>query len=200
MGLRWRALRRWALYCGTVFDARHDVKHHTSRTRVDYLAQCLPDVVLHQAGAEAQEEFHTQALERFLTPDAAARLADAVASDTTADVHVTACSSSGNDPDRPELPCSLGLAACFTCPNGYRTRDHVPGLLGLVAYTEVIRDHDPEEWLTGDAAALHHYATRTLERFPSHLVEAARSTIRLGEEMTVIHGLYHEFRRQERTT
>ncbi len=183
-----------------MFDARHDVKHHTARTRVDYLAQCLPEVVLHQAGAEAQEDFHTQALERFLAPDATARLMEAVADNTAADVHVSACSSGGQAPDAPELPCSLGLAACFTCPNGFRTKDHVPGLLGLVAYTQLIRDHDPEEWADGDAGALHHYATRTLERFPTHVVEAARTTMRLGEEMTVIHGLYHEFRRQERTT
>ncbi len=103
--------------------------------------------------------------------------------------------SGGQDPQSEALPCSLGLAACFTCPNGYRTVDHIPGLLALEAYTELIGSNDPDEWEHGDAGILNFYAKQSLEQFSRTVVNQVRTGTDLRGEMAVIHGLYTEFRR-----
>ena len=44
------------------------------------------------------------------------------------------------------------MVACFTCPNGYRTVDNIPGLLAAVELGDIIEANDPVEkigWIQG---------------------------------------------------
>lgn len=194
VGLRFRALRSQALLRAVKTDPDGDVHGHTPRVRVHYLAHVLPDHVLHKHAAAAQDAILSDAQHSFAErAEAAARLAE-VPEDSRLDVIVGTCVSAGNDPDKPDTPCSLGLAACFTCPNGYRTVEHVPGLLATVAFTQLIADNDPQEWANGDASALHYYATECLKQFPQAVVDAASKTD-LRPHLAVLPGLYTEMRR-----
>jgi len=194
-GLRWRALRKAALRRGLTFDADHDVVDHSRGTRVEYLANCLPDAELAVLGAEAQDAIHSEALGKFEKPEVAARLARAKADGQLMEIGPSVCANNGNDPDDSTRPCSLGLAACFVCPSGYRTLDHAPGLLALQEYTDIVGKHDPKEWVEGEAGVLHYYATETLKRFPQGVVDKARTTMDRDGEMLNIHHVYTEMRR-----
>ena len=199
-GLRFRALRRKALERAVAANPRADVHGHTERTRVHYLANVLPDHVLTAHATAAQDDILDAALARFssvdtLPAETAGRLSAAVENGQTADVVVSVCTSGGNDPDESDKPCSLGLAACFTCPNGFRTVDHIPGLLATVEYATIIRDNNPDEWENGDAAALHFYATESLKQFPQPLVQEIGDAADLSALLATIDVLYTEFRR-----
>lgn len=192
--LRYRALRHFALFTGLKFDPDHDVAGHSPRTRVDYLARCLPEATLHSLGSAAQNEMHDEALRTFLGSGDGQKLAQAVRDGTAADMVTNVCTSNLMDPG-DDKPCSLGLAACFTCPSGYRTRDHVPGLLALQEFTQRIGATNPEEWAKGEAGLLNAYATKSLSKFPSGLVDSMR---RHGEHenlVAIVAHLYTEFRR-----
>lgn len=194
--LRFQALRHYALYAGVRTDPDHDVVDHSTRTRVDYLARCVPTAVLGSIADAAHHEMHDAALKAFLGTEHGQPLAAALEQGTAADMAVNVCTSGGNDPQDHDRPCSLGLAACFTCPNGYRTSDNVPGLVALVRFTEIIRDENPQEWTTGDAAALHRYASNSLTKFPAPLVEAARDDRPCQDRhLAIVHQLYTEVRR-----
>ena len=200
VGLRFNALRRKALERAINEDPKGDVHGHTSRTRLYYLQNVLPNHTLVQYAVAAQDNIAGTALERFTsvtesTDPAVRELALAVSSGETADLLASVCVSGGQDPQSEALPCSLGLAACFTCPNGYRTVDHIPGLLALEAYTELIGSNDPDEWEHGDAGILNFYAKQSLEQFSRTVVNQVRTGTDLRGEMAVIHGLYTEFRR-----
>ena len=200
VGLRFNAIRRKVLERAITANPRGDVHGHSARTRVHYLANVLPEYTLVKQATAAQDDIIDRALNRFTTvsqPDNpnAKRLAAAEATGATADVIASVCVSGGNDPDDNGKPCSLGLAACFTCSNGYRTVDHIPGLLATVAYTELIRDNDPDEWENGDAGPLHFYATETLKQFSSALVDGVKESVDLRGHMLTINGLYTELRR-----
>jgi hypothetical protein len=200
VGLRFQALRRKALEHAVTASPRADVHGHSSKTRVHYLANVLPEHVLVRHATTAQDDIIDSALARFmeideLTDGNELRLAAAVQSGQAMDVIASVCISGGNDPDQAAKPCSLGLAACFTCPNGYRTVDHVPGLLATVRFTEIIRDNDPEEWESGDASALHFYASESLKQFPTTVVDAVRTRVDLASYVVTIEALYMEFRR-----
>ena len=180
VGLRFQALRRKALEQAVTTNPRADVHGHSSITRVHYLANVLPEHVLVKHATAAQDDIIESALSRFmavdqLTEGAGKRLAIAVQNGQAMDAVASVCISGGNDPVEETKPCSLGLAACFTCPNGYRTVDQVPGLLATVRFAEIIRDNDPDEWESGDASALHFYASESLKQFPSTVVDAVRT-------------------------
>jgi hypothetical protein len=198
-GLRFRALRNKSLERAIKKDPDADVHGHSQRTRLHYLAHVLPEHTLVRHAAAAQDDMLETALSRFVPvtqqEDGAAGELAAVDQADLLDVVVGVCSSAGNDPDDVSTPCSLGLAACFTCPNGFRTADHVPGLLATVAFTEIIRDNDPDEWEHGDAGLLHHYATKCLDEFPESLVDTARASVDLTPHIININGLYTELRR-----
>jgi hypothetical protein len=199
-GLRFRSLRRKALERAVAANPGADVHGHTERTRVHYLANVLPDHVLTAHAAAAQDAILSAALAKFSSVDSlpderARRLSAAVAEGRSADVVVSVCTSGGNDPDRDDRPCSLGLAACFTCPNGFRTVDHIPGLLATLEYTALVRDNNPDEWENGDASSLHFYAQESLRQFPTTVVDEVRSAIDLAPLVTTIDVLYTEFRR-----
>lgn len=82
--LRFASLRVGALVRGIKDDPLHDVVDHTPRTRIDYFANALPDVELHQLVTEAQDDIHAAALASFTNPDATARLARAATCRTCA--------------------------------------------------------------------------------------------------------------------
>jgi hypothetical protein len=200
VGLRFTALRRKALEQATGLAPGADVHGHTNRTRIHYLANVLPEHTLVTAAGAAQDQMIDDALAKFApvthaSGAAAQRLSGALAADKTADLIASTCVSGGNDPDDRAQPCSLGLAACFTCPNGYRTVDHIPGLLATIAFTELIELNDPDEWVNGDAASLHFYATESLKAFPPAAVEQVRATADLSSQIITIHSLYTELRR-----
>lgn len=194
-GVRYLALRHYALYAGLRFDPDHDVVGHSPRTRVDYLARCLPEATLHELGAGTQMEMHDNALRSFLGTDDGRKLVQAVEDRTAADMVANLCTSNLMDPERGDKPCSLGLAACFTCPNGYRTKDHVPGLLALQEFTERIGAVNPDEWTNGEAGLLHAYATKSLAKFPPALVNAQRDHAEHENLIAIVAHLYTEFRR-----
>lgn len=200
VGLRFQALRRKALEQAVAASPRADVHGHSPRTRVHYLANVLPEHVLVKHATAAQDSIIDAALSSFLSVDRLTgengrRLAAAVQNDQAIDAVTSVCISGGHDPEQATKPCSLGLAACFTCPNGYRTVDHVPGLLATVRFTEIIRDNDPDEWEVGDASSLHFYASESLKKFPSTVVDTVRSKVDLTPYVVTIETLYMEFRR-----
>ena len=197
LGLRFNALRRKALERAIAIDPAGDVHGHTERTRVHYLANVLPEHTLANHAESAQDDMLDRALESFTpvagsTDPRAQQLAEA---DDPVDVVVGVCSNGGNDPDEPTKPCSLGLAACFTCPNGFRTADNVPGLLATVELAEIIRDNDPDEWEFGDAGSLHFYANQSIAQFPAALVDRVRHTTDLTPYIVDLTSLYTELRR-----
>ena len=193
--LRYQALRNYALYAGVRLDPSHDVVDHSARTRVGYLERCVPASVLGAVAAEANDEAHDVALATFLRSEPGRALGGAMAEGRVVDLFTTLCTSGGSSPDDPDDPCSLGLTACFTCPNGYRTADTVPGIVALADFTGDIRDTDPEEW-ANRAAVLHHYATESLTKFPATLVQRARGdTANQARHLAITAHLYTEFRR-----
>ncbi len=198
VGLRFIALRRKVLE--RALDPEGDVHGHSNRTRVYYLQNVLPQHTLVTHATAAQDDIVKVAMERFSSVAEASdpevqQLRKAIDVGETADLLVGVCTSGGKDPEVAELPCSLGLAACFTCPNGYRTVDHVPGLLALVSFTELIRNNDPDEWEHGDAAVLNFYAKGCLAEFPSSFVAQAHAQTDVQGQMAIISQLYTEFRR-----
>jgi hypothetical protein len=199
-GLRFGALRRKVLEQAVATNPSADVHGHSKQTRVDYCENVIPEDVLARHVSAAQDSIIDAARSRYgaVAPQStavAAPLVDALRAGTTADLIASVCISAGNDPDEEAKPCSLGLAACFTCRCGYRTADHIPGLHALVRYTEIIRDNDADEWENGEAALLHVFGTKTLSKFPSSAVEAARKSTAIEGHMISIHHLYTEPRR-----
>jgi hypothetical protein len=198
-GLRFQALRRKALQEVITSNPRGDVHGHSARTRVHYLQNVLPDHLLAEHASAAQDSIVQSAITRFTktTPadETRSKLDSSVEAGQTVDVITSICTNAGNDPETPEKPCSLGLVACFTCPNGYRTIDHVPGLLATVAFTDIIKDNDPDEWENGEASALNFYAAETLRRFPVQVVKAIHEKTDLAPYVATIRVLYTEMKR-----
>ncbi len=198
-GLRFRALRSHALHRAIRRDPDNDIVGHTPRTRLHYLAHVLPEHVLTDLAGQAQDDIVAAAMRQFFLVDKAetgtARTLADTPTERRADLVTSVCTNGGNDPDQPATPCSLGLAACFTCPNGYRTADHIPGLLATVSLTELIHANDPDEWANGDAAALHFYASESLRQFPSTVVDTVRERTDLTAHIVTISSLYTEMRR-----
>jgi hypothetical protein len=199
IGLRFRALRSMALHRAIRRDPDSDVHGHNARTRLHYLAHVLPVHVLAEQAAAAQDDMVKTALARFQrvedASDGPAQTLAATPPDDRVDLLVSTCTNGGNDPDDTRAPCSLGLAACFTCPNGYRTAGHIPGLLATVAFAEIVRDNDPDEWENGEAALLHRYATDSLEQFPKTAVATIRDRTDLRAHIVTVSSLYTEMRR-----
>lgn len=194
--LRFAALRLVALARVLEDGLRADVHGHSERTRVHYLAHVLPNHVLNAEAAAAQDDMHEQAVRSFqlvteATNGPALELATASA---VMDVEIGACTTAGTDPDEPSRPCSLGISACFTCPNGYRTVDHLPGLLAAVEFSEIVQRNDPHEWSTGEASALHFFAQQSIDQFPRLVVENVRRHTDLRPHIATVAGRYMELR------
>lgn len=197
--LHFRALRLVAQARAMKEGLRADVHGHSERTKVHYLAHVLPKHVFNTHAVAAQNAFHDDTIAEFtvvapgVDDPVAAELA-AVPADEAMDIEVGVCANGGNDPDDRTRPCSLGINACFTCPHGYRTVDHIPGLLAAVELTHVIERNNTEEWTTGDAPLLRHYAQACLDAFPPLVVANVERTVDLEPHLHTVTGMYLELR------
>ncbi|SFK50827.1 hypothetical protein [Geodermatophilus ruber] len=198
VSLRMAALRMVAQARALNEGLHADVHGHSERTKVHYAAHVLPQHVLNKHAVAAQNAFHDDAVASFTvvadaTDGPAAELA-AVDPDQVMDVEIGVCTSGGNDPESPTQRCALGIVACFTCPNGYRTVDHIPGLLGAVELGDIIERNDPTEWEFGEASRLRFYAQQCLQQFPRMVVENVRRTTDLRPHILTVTGMYMEMR------
>lgn len=199
VSLQFRALRLVAQRRALKEGLRADVHGHTDRTKVHYLAHVLPKHVFNKHAVAAQEAFHEANVAAFQVPTqddpnaASAELA-AVPRHHVVDVEIGLCTSGGNDPDDSTKPCALGITACFLCPNGYRTVEHVPGLLAAVELTRIIEENNVQEWQTGDAAALRFYAQASLDAFPPLVVSNVQRSVDLTPHVQTVTGMYLELR------
>lgn len=196
--LRLAALRLVAQQRALGEGLKADVHGHNERTKMHYSAHVLPDYIFNAHATAAQDAFHDEAVRQFrfvagATEGAAADLA-AVNPDAVLDVEIGLCVSGGNDPDDASRPCGLGIVSCFTCPNGYRTVDHVPGLLAAVELADMIESNDPFEWETGQASQLKFYADACLSQFPPLVVANIRRSVDLVPHILTVTGMYMELR------
>ncbi|WP_328424815.1 hypothetical protein OG470_15240 [Micromonospora sp. NBC_00389] len=175
-----------------------DVHGHTPSTKLHYTAHVLPDHVFNKHATAAQNAFHDDAVAGFTvvadaTEGPAADLA-AVDPDEIMDVEIGVCTSGGNAPDGSGRRCDLGMVACFTCPNGYRTIDHVPGLLAAVELGDIIERNDPVEWEHGQASHLRFYSQACLDKFPPMVVGNIKRSTDLVPHILTVTGMYMEMR------
>ena len=175
-----------------------DVHGHTESTKTHYTAHALPDHIFNAAAVKAQNAFHDDALAQFTfvsdsTEAVALQLAQ-VPAENIMDVEVGLCVSAGNEPGGSGKRCTLGITACFTCPNGYRTIDHIPGLLAAVELGNVIEANDPHEWENGEAADLRFYAQACLDKFTPLVVSNIRLKVDLTPHILIVTGMYLEMR------
>lgn len=196
--LRMAALRLVALRRAMTDGLAADVHGHSDRTKTHYSAHVLSDYVFNKHAVAAQDSFHDTSIQTFkLVADAidgpAAALA-AVDPETIMDVEIGLCTSNGNHPDGSGRRCGLGIVACFTCPNGYRTVDHVPGLLAAVELGHIIELNDPDEWENGQASALRFFAQACIDQFPPMVVANIRGTTDLVPHVITVTGMYMELR------
>jgi hypothetical protein len=175
-----------------------DVHGHTPSTKLHYTAHVLPDHVFNKHATAAQNAFHDDAVAGFTvvadaTEGSAADLA-AVDPDKVMDVEIGVCTSGGKAPDNSGRRCDLGIVACFTCPNGYRTVDHVPGLLAAVELGDIIERNDATEWEHGQASHLRFYAQACLDKFPPMVVGNIKRSADLVPHILTVTGMYMEMR------
>lgn len=196
-GLRLAALRLEAQRRTMSQGLAADVHGHNDKTKIHYLAHVLPEHAFHELATQAQDAFHDEAATRFqhvtdATEGPAAQLA-AIAPERVMDVEIGLCTSSGNAPDS-DRRCHLGMAACFTCPNGYRTVDHIPGLLAAIEFAGIVESNDPDEWANGEASDLRFYAQASLDQFPRAVVRNIAQTTDLTPHILTVTGMYMEMR------
>lgn len=196
-GLRLGSLRYEAQRRAMSEGLNADVHGHSEQTRTHYLANVLPDYTLTSAATNAQDDFHDDAVAAF-TPIAQATQGPAKAlADTDPaellDLEVNVCANGGREPDT-DRRCTLGIAACFICPCGYRTADHIPGLLAAVEFAHLVEENDPTEWAEGEASDLGFYAKACLDEFPAPVVRNVKQTIDLTPHILTVTGLYVEMR------
>lgn len=165
-----------------------------------YLADALPDVILIPGLLDTQNSvtdyWRTQTSPTKIDQEQADAAAVLKASPAVMDVGVAVCSTNGQSPTDPERPCGLGPAACFVCPNGYRTPEVIPGLLATIEFTGNIRKYEPTEWLTGEAPVLQTLAQKALDQFPNPMVAAA-SREDVANARALIACVYVEGRRRD---
>lgn len=175
-----------------------DVHGHSERTKTHYLAHVLPDHVFDRAATAAQDELHDKNIGKFtLIADAKDGVPGELArvdAKQVMDVEIGLCTSGGNAPDGGEKRCALGIVACFTCPNGYRTVDNVPGLLAAVELANLIEANDPLEWEKGEASDLRYYSQECLDQFPPMVVANVRRSTDLVPHILTVTGMYMEMR------
>ena len=128
--LSFKKLRLAAKAEGQKNDPEHQLHGQNRRTATTYDKKMLPVTVLHDSMNKSVDE---------IIEDGWDRVADAVENGTLTDLTVSACTSGGADPDADETRCEQGILACFACPNGVRTLDHIPG---LIAMSRALEDSD----------------------------------------------------------
>ena len=196
--LRMSALRLVAQRRAMAEGLKADVHGHNQATKMHYSAHVLPDHVFNRLATAAQDAFHEDSVGAFTviadaTTGVAAELA-AIDPDDVMDVEIGLCTSGGNAPDHSGRRCDLGMVACFTCPNGYRTVDHIPGLLAAVELGDIIERNDPDEWENGQASSLRFYARACLDQFPQVVVGNVKRSTDLVPHILTVTGMYMELR------
>ena len=196
--LRMAALRLVAQRRAMADGLTADVHGHSERTKTHYSAHVLSDYVFNKHAVAAQDSFHDTAIAAFkvvadATDGPAASLA-AIDPSNVMDVEIGLCVTNGTHPDGSGRRCGLGIVACFTCPNGYRTVDHVPGLLAAVELGDIIERNDPDEWENGQASALRFFAQACLNEFPAVVVGNIRRSTDLVPHILTVTGMYTELR------
>lgn len=196
-GLRLPALRMEAQRRTMDEGLTADVHGHNENTKTHYLAHVLPEHLFNELATGAQDAFHDEAVGKFqriadATEGPAAELA-AVDPEQVMDVEIGVCTSGGNAPDS-ERRCDLGMVACFTCRNGFRMVDHVPGLLAAVEFADIVEANDPNEWANGQASDLRFYAQESLNAFPRPVVANIAASTDLTPHILTVTGMYMEMR------
>ena len=196
--LRMAALRLVAQRRAMGDGLKSDVHGHSDAVKTHYSAHVLPDHVFNAHATAAQDAFHDEAVAKFtLVADAtdgpAADLAAVDPADIM-DVEIGLCTSGGDAPDGSGRRCDLGMVACFTCPNGYRTVDHIPGLVAAVEFADIIERNDPVEWVEGQASRLRYYASACLREFPPAVVSTVKRTADIPGHILTVTGMYMEMR------
>lgn len=196
-GLRLPALRLEAQRRTMDEGLTADVHGHSENIKTHYLAHVLPEHLFNELATGAQDAFHDDAIGKFqrvadATNGPAAELA-AVDPAKVMDVEIGVCASGGNAPDS-DRRCDLGMVACFTCRNGYRMVDHVPGLLAAVEFAGIVEANDPDEWVNGQASDLRFYAQASLNAFPQPVVANIAASTDLTPHILTITGMYMEMR------
>ena len=125
--LSFKKLRLAAKAEGQKNDPRHQLHGQNRQTATTYDKKMLPVTVLHDAMDKSVNEIVEEGWDR---------LDDAIKTDTLADMTVSACISGGADPQDEAARCEQGILACFACPNGVRTLDHIPGLIAMLRVLE----------------------------------------------------------------
>lgn len=174
-----------------------DVHGHNEKSKTHYLAHVLPEHLFNELATRAQDAFHDEAVGKFqrvadATEGPAAELA-AVDPAQVMDVEIGVCASGGNAPDS-DRRCDLGMVACFTCRNGFRMVDHVPGLLAAVEFADIVEANDPDEWANGQASDLRFYAQESLNAFPRPVVANIAASTDLTPHILTVTGMYMEMR------
>lgn len=196
-GLRLPALRLEAQRRTMDEGLTADVHGHNENTKTHYLAHVLPEYLFNELATSAQDAFHDEAVGKFqrvvdANDGPAAELA-AVDPAQVMDVEIGVCASGGNAPDS-DRRCDLGMVACFTCRNGFRMVDHVPGLLAAVEFADIVEANDPDEWANGQASDLRFYAQESLNAFPRPVVANIAASTDLTPHILTVTGMYMEMR------
>ena len=140
------ALRPWLSAAPWAKALTADVHGHSDAVKTHYSAH-VPQTTSSMLTQSPPRTPSEEAVAKFPVADAtdgpAAELASVDPAEVM-DVEVGLCTSGGTAPDGSGRRCDLGIVACFTCPNGYRTVDHVPGLIAAVELADIIERNDPE--------------------------------------------------------
>ena len=175
--LRWGDLREACLRLGEEESPDHELHGQTKRTRTTYDTKCLPTTTLHNEAQEARDQQLERGAQRLSAQDEERleQLETARKEGTAKNLAVSVCVSNGKDPDASNEPCRRGLAQCFSCPNGIRTYDHIPGLLALQKFCRDVRRSNAAEWETSEARAVLTVVTGVLDAAPQAAVDHWRN-------------------------
>lgn len=140
--LSFRRVRLWCVGQQTKRSPKGDVSGHNRDTRDHtYLPRALDPDRLASMAADAREAMPVAAPGVLSDCEVGHQLADG-------------------------SPCTLGIAACFTCPSGVRTTEHGPALTVVDEVTQVVLSQPTEEVdLLRDVVALRDLAKQQLKQF-----------------------------------
>ena len=128
-----QSLRKFALYEGLKTDPGHDVAMHEPEQRDHYLRFALPLSARDSLTVEAHDEMAAHVIYVDI---------EETADEGSVDTGLSVCENNLKDPDGSDRLCSLGPAACFACPHGYRTIAHGPLLSVAAKVADEVAEHD----------------------------------------------------------
>ena len=142
--LSFTRVRLWCVGQQTKRSPKGDVSGHNRDTRDNvYLPRALDPDRLASMAADARDEMHEAGRGVLSDCEVGHQLEDG-------------------------SPCTLGIAACFTCPSGVRTTEHGPALTVVDEVTQVVLSQPSEDVdLLRDVVALRDLAKQQLKQFAS---------------------------------